>query len=191
MKLQYITDIKCDANIFPYDQDAINRLQKIYRTARKGNLKEDKLTNLKDYLANIHKEPRSIPSNIEAFDSFAKEIIKEIAIRINGTRKLKFGIAQKIFNLFMKDLWAWDKLKPEQESVLHWPIDKGVLDMVRKPAWKAWTKVVTTENNLNETFNEYLHIQNILRSQLLKFPQFHTAIEMEQYLWHKFELINQ
>jgi hypothetical protein len=186
MKEQYITDIRADQNIFPYQDDALSRIKQIYRTARIVSMENHSAINLKAYLVLIYANLGDIPSTLENYNSFAKKHIKEVASLISHDNNLRFGVAQKIFNLFMKDLWAWNKLNIEQESVLHFPIERTILSLFKYSPWRAWTRVYSTNDDYENTFEEYLDIQSIFRNQL-QYYIFTTPLELDQYLWHKFD----
>lgn len=188
MKLQYLTDIREHQNNFCYknENQALNRVRVIYRTARQGNIANGTACNLRDYFLTILKNQNEIPGTVDEYNDFAKKNIQGVAEIISQNNNLKFGMAQKFFNLFMKDLWAWNILTPEQESVLHFPLDGIILSHMHNNPWNAWTRIYTTIKGYDIIFQEYLRIQKIFRSQL-QYHNFKTPLELEQYLWHGYE----
>ncbi|MBA4319938.1 MAG: hypothetical protein C0412_16180 [Flavobacterium sp.] len=188
MKLQYLTDIGEHQNNFFYQNEnqALNRVVVIYRTARQGNIANQTAINLRDCFLTILQNLNEIPNAIIGYNDYARNQIRNVAEIISQNNNLKYGMAQKFFNLFMKDLWAWDQLTLEQESVLHFPLDRIILSYIRNNPWQAWTRVYTTPEDYNNTFQEYLGIQEIFRNQLQYF-NFNSPLELEQYLWHRFQ----
>jgi hypothetical protein len=188
MKLQYVTDIGADQNNFCYQDEnqALDRVRVIYQTARRGNIANETSINMRNYFLEILNNHKEIPGIVNQYNDFASDKIRRVAEIISQNNNLKFGMAQKFFNLFMKDLWAWNRLTIEQESVLHFPLDRIILSYIRNNPWRAWTKVYTTPEEYNNTFSEYLGIQEIFRNQL-QYNNFHSPLELEQYLWHRFQ----
>jgi hypothetical protein len=187
-KDQYKNDIHFLANSdIPYlnEISAIERINIIYSTARKGRLNNNLCNRLWALLSQIHAETNLIPITKSNYDKFAKTYIKEIATIISINQRLRLGVAQKIFNLFMKDLWAWHCLNRRQEKVLHFPLDRRILAFVRNNPWPAWTNIIANQNTFDDSFATYLNIQNILRDQMRHF-NFDSPLALDQYLWHKF-----
>jgi hypothetical protein len=187
-KDQYKNDIHYLVNdSIPYaeNETAINRINKIYSTARKGRLGYNLSNQIWGLLSNIYNGTDLIPNTLDQYNEFAKRKIKCLSTIISVNHQLKIGIAQKVFNLFMKDLWAWDRLNKRQEKVLHFPLDRQILNLLKDNPWPAWTKIVVEENNFVAGYGIYLDMQRILRSQL-RYSSFHTPLELEQFLWHGF-----
>lgn len=187
MKVQYLNDINHPDGIpFENDELFLARIKAIYGTARVGGLNNQVAINLRDYLINIYRDNSQLPITSEDYINFIKEKIKDVSRKITQDDNLRFGIAQKIVNLFMKDLWASDILTEEQEKLLHFPLDRIILKLLRESPWVAWTKVYSTEAEFDNVFNTYLSIQAILRNQMQNFI-YTTPLELEQYLWHRFQ----
>ena len=188
LKLQYIADIGADKDNFPFQNQyqVLSRIKVIYSTARQGKITNNVAINLRDYFFIVSQSYNEIPNTVNGYNDYAKKKIRKVAEIISQNNNLKFGMAQKFFNLFMKDLWAWNKLTPEQERVLHFPLDRIILTYMRYNPWKAWTKIIAPVDEYNNKFKQYLGIQNIFRNQL-RYYNFNSPLELEQYLWHRFQ----
>ncbi len=197
-KLQYKDDLNrkhqvLDVNHFPFqvnDNHAQFRFDKIYKAARSNEppIGDETKTSIINTLIHIYLDRNEIPISALEYDNYAKSKIKMIAKLIGGnTHNYYIGIGQKCYNLFMKDLWAWDKLIIDQEKVLHFPIDRKINNLIYKSPWKNWTQIVShDEVEFELYFSEYLIIQNILRNQLVHFNT-DIPLNVEQYLWHGFD----
>lgn len=181
---------------FPYrsKETAISRLRWIYRTSRRGNIETRILEKiwervLCDVLANLS----NIPDEYHDYNTFAKKNIKKISTLISKGKKVKFGIGQKIFNLFMKDLWAWYKLNSKIKYNLHFPLDRRILNKLNKlpnkKKWKAWSKIDINQNHYESTWKEYIQIQNSFREYFKSLTNFKYPIELEQIIWNNITLI--
>jgi hypothetical protein len=97
-----------------------------------------------------------------------------------------FGIAQKILNLFMKDLWAFSLLPEAIIAHLHSPIDRRILDKFNDipTSWNSWTQAEAGFIRA-QTIIDYLYIQNRLRNLCTNTARFQCPIEMEQFIWHR------
>jgi hypothetical protein len=188
---QYLANIGLTADPYPINPE--KRIQQIHGTSRKKISRPvaNKIwdPNLKD----IYGKKISLPTSQPAFDDF----IVDTALKIYGSLPVSkgktFGVAQKVINLFLKDLWALGLIPPKTEPFLHIPIDRGVLDKLKKVplTWKAWTKAHAT-NSSCLAVSEYLDIQKTYRDFLanpaapgMHPPIFKTVIELDQFLWHR------
>ena len=144
-------------------------------------------------LAQIAACPQDIPKDRLRFDAWAKTNVWAIAKAYSSTSPYPLGIAQKTLNLFMKDLWAWDKLQPEQEHCLHAPIDRIIYQRFAKApkCWKSWTLVrCKEEKKLDALWDDYMVLQSALRerSSMLSTESLTLQpIMLEQILWGSIE----
>ena len=109
----------------------------------------------------------------------------EVLLSANG--KGGFGIAQKIVNLFIKDLWGFGVIGMPSEEHLHAPVDRRVLGKFSNVPrdWIPWTKVLAGSPSC-ATITSYLGIQKQLRDLWMASPiRFPSVIQMEQFLWHQ------
>ena len=185
-KGSYRLTVGIDDSTYSDDETAVNRIWKIYETTRQGRLSNQRARSLwLDFFKPLLPLLNKLPSKQKSFDEF---VIKKIvglskSKLLPKSQKGKFGIAQKVFNLFMKDQWALDKFlnKSELESLLHLPLDRGLLKKLTDCSWIAFTKVKTTE----KSECEYLCIQKRYRDYWRRVGIFSSPIEMEQFIWQQ------
>jgi hypothetical protein len=140
-------------------------------------------------LSPISANPALIPTTRPAFDVWAEPIIQNIATTYSGHAPYPLGIAQKTFNLFLKDHWAWTQLTREQEDCLHVPIDGIIYKKFSTPpqTWETWTSVQwNIPLQFTNLWHDYMALQNALRARaiLLSSPTFvMSPIMLEQILW--------
>lgn len=189
---QYLADIGLAAN--PYPVNPVDRIQKIYKTARHGGLSPILAMDIwKLHLQPIYVSLSALAATQPAYDDFIVNKSLDIEVMLTAMGRGGLGIAQKIVNLFMKDMWAFSILPAGIEQSLHMPIDAGVLSRLRviPPTWNPWTKAVA-RGIKSDTVADYLDIQSKFRLYLaesawlgLHPPIFASVIEMDQFLWHK------
>lgn len=189
---QYLADIGLVAN--PYPNNPAHRIQSIYRTVRLGQINNAFAMQLWNaHLQPVHSGLTTLPTNQAAFDNFIVQTALAVEGTLNAAGKGGFGVAQKIINLFMKDVWAFHLTPLAADPFLHVPIDCGVLGKLRTipVTWKTWTGAVAGISTA-PTVNDYLAIQASFRSFLAaptgsgaSRPIFASVIEMDQFLWHK------
>jgi hypothetical protein len=175
----------------PYPHDAATRIRGFYRTSTRatkktiGNALAQEIW--ESHLRTIFEGRDRLPPNRQQFDKYLVEKIKSLGLLLAERNKGDFGIAQKIVNLFMKELWAVCQLPEGIESNLHAPLDSIVLSKISgcPTTWKAWTKAKAGNPN---TVDDYLRIQEALRKLCEATPRFSTMIEMEQFIWHRVRL---
>ena len=125
----------------------------------------------------------------QLYDTFAIGQILALAALLRQHQRGDFGIAQKMFNLFVKDHWALNVVSPQSEALLHLPLDWGLIHKVQNfpTSWSAWTKVVVTPATQQQIVYEYLLIQATYRSYWQRVnattQRFNSPLEMEQLLW--------
>lgn len=190
-RAQYLADIGLAVN--PYPAGAALRVQSIYQTARKGRIAGSFAAALwVTHLQPVFVGVGAIPVAQPGFDNLIVTTALAIEATLAAAGRGGFGIAQKIVNLFMKDLWAFRLLPPAVEPLLHVPIDRGMLGKLRViPAtWNPWTSAVAG-GPMAATVADYLGIQQAYRGHLAapatpaaSPPVFASVIEMEQFLWH-------
>lgn len=208
MKNQYKKDI--EEEYFPYRNvtSAIERIRIIYKTARVGNVSHENACELwRIFFSKIYQERKSIPA--KTFDGWQKNKVKRLSLLLLGLLPKRngavLGIAQKMLNLFLKDLWAWGKLPRKIDSQLHMPLDRLILHRLFKmipEKWTAWTHVIFNEKTFEKRYREYAKLQNDARdyhkdpaqykdvvkkraNDILDRGSFDSLIEMEQFLWHE------
>src|SRR5579864_6023339 len=112
-------------------------------------------------------------ANQAQYDAFARNQIFNLANVLPPSQRGNFGIAQKMFNLLLKDHWALNRFPLHTELLLHLPLDDRVLcKLVTIPApWcnsktgrPAWTKVLVSAANGQQVWNSYQQIQASLRA---------------------------
>ncbi len=191
---QYLADIGLFANPYPHDPGP--RIASIYQTARRGRIDQTYSMQLwEQHLLPVYANLATIPLAQPQFDAYVIHAALAIEGTLAANQRGGFGIAQKIINLFFKDLWAFHIIGSNIEPLLHVPIDRGILNklVAVPPTWNPWTAAVAG-NVASATVADYLRIQNQYRAFLAApappgalAPLFgrRTIIEMEQFLWHK------
>jgi hypothetical protein len=130
----------------PYPHDAATRIRGFYRTSTRATKKTIDNTLAQEiwqsHLRTIFEGRNRLPSNRQQFDKYLVKKIESLGLLLGERNKGDFGIAQKIVNLFMKELWALCQLPERIESNLHAPLDSIVLSKISgcPTTWKAWTK---------------------------------------------------
>lgn len=141
------------------------------------------------HLCSLHAS--AVTGTLPAIQGDFDDLIVNTALKIESTLKAigkgGFGVAQKIVNLFLKDLWAFGIIRTPFETLLHAPIDRGLLGRFKTvpPMWVAWTKAVAGKPR-SKTVKHYRSLQDQLRvlwsTSPIKFP---SVIQMDQFLWHQ------
>jgi hypothetical protein len=190
-RLQYLNDIALVVN--PYPAAPIARIRQIYGTARRGAITAALANQLwVTHLQPVYAGLAMLPVMQPAFDAVSIQTTLAMEATLVAAGRGGFGIAQKILNLFLKDLWAFNMIPPGVEPHLHVPIDRGVLSRLNAVpgTWDPWTLAVAGMA-ASPTVIDYLGIQNLYRQWWanpaapgVSPPLFLTLIEMEQFLWH-------
>ena len=189
-RTQYAEDTGLHANPFPVNPSA--RIQGYFTTARIGGIAAGFATTLwRRHLARVYEDLDALPVDQAEYDKFVVATALAIATTLAEAGRGGFGVAQKILNLFMKDLWALDLLPISRDHLLHAPVDRGTLALVPPcpQTWTAWTKVHAGTHDAPQ-ITDYLRIQTALREKLSRQinqphpPPYATVIEMDQYHWH-------
>ena len=110
-RAQYIEDIGFQGKVIPYQNhdEAIKRIKSIYRTTgiyQVGNEKASMIWN--DHFLEIWENRNSLPEQLEDFNQWHNKQVKnliQIQILPLDRGRWRLGIAQKVMNLFLKDLW--------------------------------------------------------------------------------------
>jgi hypothetical protein len=187
LRAQYLADIGLLSN--PYPAKPEPRIAAIYGTARRGRISSSLATDLwKRHFAGIHSlvTTGSLPATHAAFNDWLVTEALKLASILKAHGKGDFGIAQKMMNLFLKDLWGFGVIRTPIETLLHAPIDRRVLTKfaVIPTTWNPWTKATAT-SKASKTVEDYLMLQNGLRNLWNTSPiPFPSVIQMEQFLWH-------
>lgn len=199
LKQLYRTQTKQRA--FPYETtaEAKKRLWAIFRTGNVGRFKRRHfftspagaagMAAVWVILSPLVATPMLIPEKRDTFDLWVKQQAINIANAYSLQAPHPLGIAQKTLNLFLKDLWAWNKLTSDQEDCLHAPIDRIIYQKFRAPpkSWRSWTIVKhSTQAELNSLWADYHVLQDAMRARatLLSPPaQKIQPIMLEQILW--------
>jgi hypothetical protein len=136
----------------------------------------------------------ALPNTQQQFDTFATTHMLSLTdlLRQNNTRD-DFGVAQKMFNLFLKDHWALNVFPAQSEILLHLPLDRRILEHLRdqnRPSpWDGpWTKVTVNPQTQANVLAGYLQIQDTFRAYWAQShisACFASPIEMDQMLWHQ------
>ncbi|MEQ8624628.1 MAG: hypothetical protein RJQ00_07240 [Vicingaceae bacterium] len=157
------------SNIWALSWNASVQHAKIYEKEVNSNVRKDISNNLKDYFENqISKEYKSTVSakkhinNIELFQEF---VISRYSTFLHGG-KYRFGVAQKLFNLYLKQLWVLDLIP----SPPHFPIDELIQDLLRKKASKGLSKnfykIKWTKNDSVEDYMMVINFAEHVKSEL-------------------------
>lgn len=188
-KEQYKSDVglaEC-----PYPDQAPGRITGIYGTSTRATHQTINLefagTIWTEHLYPIFADRQNLSADREEFDDFLISRMLLLRQTLYNNHRGDFGISQKIINLFLKDLWAFDELPKLVELNLHAPLDQIVLGKIKScPAtWEAWTRATSTDQ---KTVLDYLRIQKALRRLCADTLGFHMLIEMEQFIWHRIPL---
>ncbi|WP_299155839.1 hypothetical protein [uncultured Christiangramia sp.] len=75
--------------------------------------------------------------NIHALVKYTSKYFPDIL----DNRRIKFGIAQKILNLYLKYLWCIGDIPTPP----HFPIDRIIQDLLKLPKRYSWTKMDSVE----------------------------------------------
>lgn len=185
---QYLADIelyKC-----PYPDSPAKRIAKIYGTARRGQISGAFSCKVwEKHFVEIHALATNgkLAATEVAFDEWLVSEVLTLAslLRVNG--KGDFGIAQKMINLFLKDLWGFGFIETPIEKLLHAPIDRRVLAKFKviPNSWNSWSKASSATDS-SKTVKDYLLLQKELRNLWKTSPiRFPSVIQMEQFIWHQ------
>ena len=123
--------------------------------------------------------------NLMSFDEWMICIIVQLAILLKGLMNLSFapiGVAQKIINLLIKDLWSQNQVALVLLPWLHIPLDRASLSHIDPKQihhWKAWTKA---ELDIT-TLVEYWQIQLTVRSFHRRLGVFRSPMALDQLWW--------
>lgn len=188
MRDQYASDVRLTPDTYP--DKAAERVADTYRTARRGRITLDLARTVwRQNLLPTYERVLlgNLPTQQWAYDQLVIHSALAVQETLARQKRGGFGVGQKVFNLFMKDLWALGLIIPPFEQLLHSPLDRIILARLRNVprTWSAWSRVVTSGPQASE-ISDYLGIQNTLRIFLAESPiKFASLIEMEQFLWHR------
>lgn len=188
LRTQYLADVGLCSN--PYPKSPGKRIAEIYRTARMGQIGQTFAMQIwSRHLSSLHAQ--AVAGTLPVIQKDYDDLIVRAALKLEATLsaagKGGFGIAQKIVNLFMKDLWALGVIAMPTETLLHAPIDRGVLSRFKKvpKPWAAWTKAAAGTPR-SPTIKDYISLQDQLRNLWSSSPiRFLSVIQMDQFLWHQ------
>lgn len=187
LRAQYLADIGLHSNPYPVAPEP--RIAAIYGTARRGRISSAFAAKLwQNHFNGIHSliVGGRLPATQPAFDNWWTDEALKLTISLRVQGKADFGIAQKMMNLFLKDLWAFGLIQMPIEAHLHAPIDRRVLAKFTAPpaTWSSWTKA-TASTSACPTVLEYFLLQQALRGYRRSSPiAFPSVIQMEQFFWH-------
>lgn len=74
--------------------------------------------------------------HIDNINSISSSINSKWATSLHK-KKIPIGVVQKAFNLYLKLMWSLDKI----EIPPHCPVDKVIIDMLKKEHRTSWTKI--------------------------------------------------
>jgi len=127
-KSEYLADVGITPTTYTTAVTATRQICAIYK-ARRGSITPQfggQLWN--GFFSPLASQFPALPSTQQQFDTFATTHMLSLAalLRRNNTRD-DFGVAQKMFNLFLKDHWALNVFSSQSELLLHLPLDRRVL----------------------------------------------------------------
>jgi hypothetical protein len=187
LRAQYLADIGLHSN--PYPAAPESRIAAIYGTTRRGRISKAFASQLwQSHFKGIHSliVGGRLPAVQPAFDNWWTGEALKLTVSLRAQGKGDFGIAQKIMNLFLKDIWAFGLIRMPIEEHLHAPIDRRVLAKfsVIPTTWNSWTKA-TASTSTCPTVRDYFLLQQALRDYWRSSPiVFPSVIQMEQFFWH-------
>jgi hypothetical protein len=191
-KQDYLQATGVTDQTYAVEDTAIERIRSLYGTARQGALNQQGAASLwQSFFFPLLPECQHLPQAVEGYDAFAVKQICSLARLLRERNLLRqrtlgdFGIAQKMFNLFIKHHWALDVFPRNTELCLHLPLDKRVLSKLRNcpGTWKTWTRA----QDSRDTRRDYRTIQNAFRREWNRLQLFGSPIEMEQFIWYSFD----
>jgi hypothetical protein len=191
-KSEYLVDVGITAQTYTVTATAIWRICSIYKT-RRGSISNQFGGHLwNGFFSPLASQFHALPNTRHLYDTFATTHMLRLAalLRQNSTRD-DFGVAQKMFNLFLKDHWALNVFSPQSELLLHLPLDRiilGHLSSQNRPSpWDGnWTMVTVNPQTQANVLSTYVQIQETFRAYCQHIaPRFASPIEMEQMLWHQ------
>ena len=191
-KSEYLADVGITPTTYTTAATATRQICAIYK-ARRGSITFQfggQLWN--GFFSPLASQFPALPNTQQQFDTFATTHMLSLAalLRQNNARD-DFGVAQKMFNLFLKDHWALDVFSPQSELLLHLPLDRRVLEHLknqnRPSPWDGnWTMVAVNPQTQAHVLGSYLQIQETFRAYCQHIaPRFASPIEMDQMLWHQ------
>jgi len=193
-KSEYLADVGVTQQTYATTTAAAKQICEIYK-ARRGSIKRqfgERLWNC--FFSPLASQFPALPNTQQQFDTFATTHMLSLAtlLRQNNTRD-DFGVAQKMFNLFLKDHWALSVFPTQSEVLLHLPLDRRILehlkDQNRPSPWNgSWTKITVNPQTQANVLAGYLQIQDTFRAYWAQgyiSARFASPIEMDQMLWHQ------
>jgi hypothetical protein len=196
-KNDYIQNEQISQQSYEDADAARNRIRRFYQSAgkivRRGVTLSDAATAelWKRFFEPLNHRLNQLPLIQSEYDLFALQEISTLGRLLRELDLLQhgqlgdFGIAQKMLNLFMKDHWALNAFSIETERLLHLPLDRRVLEKLRRrPAtWRNWTRAMDTP----EHRRDYQRIQAWFRFECERVRIYRSPIEMEQFIWYRFK----
>jgi hypothetical protein len=187
LRAQYLADIGLHPN--PYPAAPESRIPAIYGTARRGRISNAFAAQFwQNHFNGINSliVGGSLPAAQSSFDSWWSDEALKLTASLRAQGKGDFGVAQKMMNLLLKDLWAFGLIRMPIEEHLHAPIDRRVLAKfsVTPTTWNPWTKA-SAYTSACPTDGDYLQLQQARRDYWRSSPiVFPSVIQMEQFSWH-------
>jgi hypothetical protein len=196
LKAEYLATVEITSATYGSATSAVERICEIYHTARKGRLSTAHGTQLwTAFFTPLLRQLSAFPKSQIHYDKLAIRRMERLANLLRSNGLGDFGIAQKMYNLFLKDHWALNAFPSQIENLLHLPLDRITLSKFKKPPapWTAWTKIKITSANRKQVLGAYAQIQKSFRAywkhlKIKRIRRFASPIEMEQFIWHRLEL---
>src|SRR6266436_5566852 len=124
-KKHYLATIGLQPNTYNNQNTAVERIVAIYGSAREGTLRQQTAdVRWNEFFDPLRNRFPNVPATQQNCDQFAIDKIATLANLLRHHRKGDFGIAQKMFNLFLKDHWALNLIPAPAQSLLHIPLDR-------------------------------------------------------------------
>jgi len=188
-KVDYLAATGVNPSTYADPETAVRRLHRTYLTTRRGRIDGSVTATIwNNILAPLTPGFAGLQGTERDYDAFATEHILAITEVLRGSRRGDFGIAQKIFNLFAKDLWALGSIPSTSERLLHLPLDRRVLSKLNgvPAAWSSWSTVGVGAVDQRDILATYLQIQARLRDLWRQvIHRFISPIEMDQFIWYQ------
>lgn len=136
LRARYIRVVGIDDRTYGGDRISHCRIREICLTAKRSGELNDIIDNIDERVENICQRVLN-PLYIQALNGrlvdqtdYDTRIIND-SLNVGGIigtgPLIKFGIGQKVVNLFMKDLWALGLINNETSKLLHAPLDRTIL----------------------------------------------------------------
>lgn len=193
-KQRYISEVRISDRTYKNLNSIQGRIEAITGTFMRvltgrrwldDNLKRKEIENLTQYIAEnlvlpIINSPE-LWQDENKYSLWHKNVIEQVIgncpMTWNDGNCLTVGMAQKIVNLFTKDLWALDIFPSNYETFLHVVLDRIVLNEMGYKI--AWTQINDYQDykSYQFKFKEHVKTQNMHHKQSL------NPIEFENIVW--------